>query len=470
MHGSRGVFAAAVGLGLTLTIVAPAFAQDAESLRKELEQMRKQFQDVQQQYQKSIDALSERLQRLETRPQVVATPPVPAPAAVTLQAPAAEPPAAPSAMDLLRRREPFALYGQRGPGQLLFDIGVSGDFVANFTPRSVERTRVGTFSGRENRFFPREVELNLFGQIDPYARAQVVIEAGEEDPGEEMHVHLAEAHLTLLTLPWGTQLKMGQVRNRFGLLNQLHAHDLPQTDRPAVLTSFFGEEGLVEKGVELTWVPDLPFYVEGLVGVFNGDNEVAFGRGRIRDPLVTARLRTFFELGDTGGLQLGVSLATGHTADDFRSTFVGFDAKYKYRPDGWLHPLLTVAGEGLWSRRKNVQTGEIADEEGNVTTIERRLTLDRFGWYVYGEVQPFRRWAGGVRYDSTELLVDPGREWAVEPYLAFMPSEFLRFRLAYKHTNRSDKHPLTAVLGKRSFDEVLLQASFLLGAHPAHPF
>jgi hypothetical protein len=441
-------------MGLALIGIAPAGAQDAESLRKELEQMRKQLQDVQQQYQKSIDALSERIQQLESRAPAVATPPapMPAPAPVAVQTPV--PPAAPpSAVDLLRPREPFALYGTRGSGQLLFDVGVSGDFVANFTPKSVEGAGVGTFAGRENRFFPREIELSGFGQIDPYARAEVRIETGEEGPGEELTVHLAEAHLTLLTLPWGTQLKMGQMRNRFGLLNQIHDHDLPQTDRPAVYRAFFGEEGLVERGLELTWVPDLPVYVEGLVGVFNGDNEVAFGRGRLREPLVTARLRTFFELGDTGGLQLGTSLATGLTPDELRQFLVGFDVKYKYRPEGWLHPLVTVAGEGIWSRRTTDQS-----------------TLDRFGWYTYVEVQPFRRWAGGVRYDNTELLQDPGREWAVEPYLTFMPSEFLRFRLAYKHTNRSDNHPLAVSLGRRSFDEVLLQATFLLGAHPAHPF
>ena len=189
--------------------------------------------------------------------------------------------------------------------------------------------------------------------------------------------------------------------------------------------------------------------------MFNGDNEVAFGRGRLRDPLVTARVRTFFELGDTSGLQLGVSLARGLTADELRQTFVGFDVKYKYRPEGWLHPLLTVAGEGIYSRR---------------ATVDRDLTLDRFGWYVYAELQPLRRWAGGVRYDNTELLSDPGREWAVEPYLTFLPSEFLKFRLGYRHTNRSDSHPLAVLLGRRSFDEVLLQASFILGAHPAHPF
>jgi Sec-independent protein translocase protein TatA len=451
-------------------IAAPAFAQDAETLRRELEQMRKQFQDVQQQYQKSIEALSERLQKLEERPQAVATPPAAAPPAIALQAPAAPPPSAPpSAMDLLRPREPFGLYGQRS-GQLLFDIGLAGDFVANFAKESVERAGVGTFAGRENRFFPREIELSLFGQIDPYARAEVRIETGEEEAGGELAVHLAEANLTLLTLPWGTQAKLGQMRNRFGLLNQLHAHDLPQTDAPAVLRAFFGEEGLVERGVELTWVPDLPFYLEGLVGVFNGDNEAAFGRGRLRDPLVTARLRTFFELGNTGGLQIGASLATGATPDELRQYIVGFDAKYKYRPEGWLHPLLTVAGEGMWSRRKIKQSGEIIDDEGNVTLVERKVSLDRFGWYTYVEVQPFRRWAGGVRYDNTELLQDPGREWAVEPYLTFMPSEFLKFRLAYKHTNRSDSHPLAVALGRRSFDEILLQASFILGAHPAHPF
>src|SRR5947199_10614642 len=85
-----------------------------------------------------------------------------------------------SAEDVLRPRQPFALYQQRGSGQLLFDMGIAGDFVGNITSGSVERAGGGTFAGQENRFFPREVELSLFGQIDPYASAVVRIEAGEE--------------------------------------------------------------------------------------------------------------------------------------------------------------------------------------------------------------------------------------------------------------------------------------------------
>ena len=220
----------------------------------------------------------------------------------------------------------------------------------------------------------------------------------------------------------------------------------------------------------MTWVPDLPFYFEGLVGVFNGDNEAAFGRGRLRDPLVTARLRTFFELGDTGGLQIGASLATGCHARRAAPVHRGLRRQVQVPPGG----LAASPADG--GRRRDVVA---ADEQavrrddrrrGEVDPRRAQVALDRFGWYTYVEVQPFRRWAGGVRYDNTELLQDPGREWAVEPYLTFMPSEFLRFRLAYKHTNRSDSHPLAVALGRRSFDEILLQASFILGAHPAHPF
>src|SRR5207237_2116180 len=112
----------------------------------------------------------------------------------------------------LTPRQPFGLYGQRGSGQLLFDMGMAGDFVGNITQRNVDKAGAGTFRGRENRFFPREVELALFGQIDPFARAEVRIEAGEETRGAATGVSLAEANLTLMTLPFNTQVKVGLMR------------------------------------------------------------------------------------------------------------------------------------------------------------------------------------------------------------------------------------------------------------------
>jgi hypothetical protein len=483
---TRVKISAVIALLVALLVVPRTVgAQDADTLRRELEQMRRQLETLQQQYRQAIDAMGERLRRLESAPATTAVAPTPpttatpppvaaTPATTAAQAPAA--PTPPGVMDYLRPREPFAL-AARGRGQLLFDMGVVGDFVANLTQRNVDKADAGTFRGRENRILPREVELNLFGQIDPYARGEVRIESGEETPGQETDVTLAEANLTLMTLPFNTQLKAGQMRNRYGWSNQVHEHDLPWVDRPGVLRAFFGDEGLQEKGVELTWVADLPFYLEALVGAFNGDNETAFGRGSLREPLLTGRVRTFFELTDEHAIQIGASVAAGRDADRRRSVLPGFDVRYKYRPEGWLHPLLTFGAEGVYSIRRTEVVGDVdVDTDGDGiadATVERgsHRTRDRFGWYAYAELQPLRRWAGGLRYDSTQFPLDTGREWAVEPYLTFWPSEFLRFRAAYKYTERDRRFPFFANdSSARTVDEFLLQASFILGAHPTHPF
>ena len=444
------------------TALAPAAAaaQDAAELRKQIEELQKQ-----------LDAVTDRLRKLEAQP----PPPAPAGAPTPTTAPAAQaqPPAAatPSAMDVARPRQPFGLYQQRGAGQLLFDIGITGDFVGNLTQRNVEKAQGGTFPGQENRFFPREVELSLFGQIDPYASAVVRIEAGEEARGQETPISLAEANVTLLTLPYGTQAKFGQMRNRFGYSNEVHEHDLAWVDRPNVMRNFFGPEGLVEKGMEATLVPDLPFYVEALFGLFNGDNETAFGRGSLQNPLYTGRVRTFFEIGDAHGLQVGMSVAGGTNEDKLSTTILGWEGRYKYRPDGWLHPLLTVTGEGLYSMRK-APVGVDTDQDGIVDRVDKR-SRNHSGWYTAVEVQPFRRWAGGFRYDWSQYPSNPGWEWAIEPYVTFWPSEFLRFRLAYKHTDRSPQTREAFNLNggsARLVDELLFQGTFILGAHPAHPF
>jgi hypothetical protein len=465
-------------------VCSPAFAEDVESLKKELEQMRQQFETMKNGYEKAINQLGDRIKALESRtspataappaagsgappaaPAVAAPPPPSAPAQPVAQAPAETP----SLLELVKPREPFALYQRRGAGQLLFDIGVAGDFIGDLTQNNVQQAQGGTFPGLENYIFPEEIELSLFGQIDPYARAVVRFEASQEQRGQSIDVTLAEANLTLMTLPFGTQAKLGQMRVRFGLTNQIHEHDLPFIDRPDVLVQFFGQDGLVEKGGEATWVPPLPFFVELLGGVFNGDNETAFGLGSIKNPLVTGRVRTFFDFEDLGAIQFGMSVANGLQPDRLNNLVLGWDAKYKYTPEGWQQALLTVAGELLYQIRQV----EVASTGSDTPT----QTLDRFGWYVFGETQPFRfgflsRFAPGLRYDWTEYPTSPGHQWAVEPYLSFMPSEFLRFRVGYKHThgNTPGCCTNTGVGSARIKDELFFQSIFILGAHPAHPF
>jgi hypothetical protein len=428
---------------LLLTIFAgSAHAEDADALRREIEALRQQLATATQQ----LKALGDRLRQLEQRaaPAPSTVPPAPAMAA------SPTPSAAPTLADLARPRQPFAL-GQSGR-TLLFDIGISADFVADLTSATRERRGDGTFAGRENRVFPREIDLALFGRVDPYASAVVRLSAGEEAThGEssagELDVRVDEANATLLALPLGTTARFGVMRPRFGTLNTVHQDDLPQVDRPNVLARFLGEEELDgEAGVEAFWVLPLSTYHELSVGVFDGDNETAFGRGSLREPLVIGRWRTFVELEELGGLQLDLSAATGTTADDHRNTVVGLGAKYKWIGSASGFPVLTLAAEGLGGFR-----GVDGDD------------LARWGAYAYAQYDLDRHWAGGLRGDWTELPVERGREWALSPYVQFKPSEFLRFRLQYKHTEGSGAVARTA-------EELFLQGTFILGAHPTERF
>jgi hypothetical protein len=443
------------------SLSVPAYAQEVDAVRRELATVRRQLDSIREQYEQRLRELTDRLEQLEAQRRAATPPPSPAPAPaapVQMTAAVAAPAAGePTLGELLTPRQPFAL---AQPGRtLLFDIGVSGDFVIDFTSRTRERRRDGTFAGRENRIFPREVELGLFGRVDPYASAVVRLSAGEEPAGLEpsdrsVGVQVDEANLTLLTLPMATTARLGLMRPRFGTLNMVHQDDLPQVDRPNVLSRFFGEEQLEgEKGAEAFWVLPLPVYNELSVGAFDGDNEVAFGRGTLRDPLVIGRWRTFFELEEHGGLQLDLSAASGIASDTHRNTVLGVGAKYKWAAPGSGFSLFTIAGEALYGTRT------VADE----TAASGLRRFDRWGAYLYGQYDFSRRWAAGVRGDWTELPTERGREWAISPYLQFKPSEFLRFRAQYKHTEG-------AGAAERVADEFFLQGTFILGAHPTERF
>jgi hypothetical protein len=476
---------------LLSTLLAPllaraAGAQEIDTVRRELEAVRRQLDAIREQYEGRLRELTGRLEQLErdgraapvtpaatgpgtptgtartaTAPAASGSTPAAATPAVgsgvTARAEAAPAGDSPTLGEMLTPRQPFAL---AQPGRaLLFDIGVSGDFVGNATSVTRERRRDGTFAGRENRFFPREVELGLFGRVDPYASAVVRLSAGEEPAGLEpsdrsLTVSLDEANLTLLTLPFGTTARLGVMRPRFGTLNSVHQDDLPQVDRPNVLTRFFGEEQLDgERGVEAFWVLPTSIFHELALGVFDGDNEVAFGRGSLNDPMLTARWRTFFELEDAGGLQLDLSATTGITADDHRNTVLGLGAKYKWSGGGSGFPLVTLAAEALYGMRSSA-------DDRSPTGLRR---FDHWGAYLYAQYDWTRRWAAGVRGDWTELPAARGHEWALSPYLQFKPSEFLRFRLQYKHSEGTG-----AV--QREANELFLQGTFILGAHPTERF
>jgi len=420
---------------------AAASASEVEALKQELAETRELVETLTRKTQE----LQRRLQQVEREQERAAREPARGEGAKEVAPAPLETPSRPATVQV-----PL---GQR---QLLFDLGVVGDFVYAFTEG--ERTdprRAGTFKGREDRVFPREVEIAMTGRVDPYARADFFFEFAEEAEFEpagdgfevrrELEVGIEEAYLTLLQLPLGLQPRFGKMRPRFGRLNELHQHDLPQVDRPNVLVNFFGEEQLTETGAEVHVLLPTPFFQEVSVGVFNGDNEESFGgRESFEDPLLIAHLRNFFELGEGSALQIGLSGARGPNAPDQRTALAGLDVTYKWTPPDDPFTAFWLQGEFLYSHRE-------ADEDDR----------DRYGAYLFGEYRFSRRFSIGTRMDWSEFPEDGGREWAVSPYVTLWASDFFRFRLQYKHTDRNFGEDL---------EEILLQATFTLGHHPAHRF
>jgi hypothetical protein len=341
----------------------------------------------------------------------------------------------------------------------------------NLTQHNVQKNQGGSFPGLENLFFPREVEVSFFGQIDPYARAEVRFEAEQDSRGGGLSVSLAEANLTLMALPYGTQLKMGKMRNRFGYLNQIHAHDWPFIDNPNVLQQFFGTEGLVESGFEATWVPPVALLPRGAGRSVQRRERRGLRPQQISNPLVTVRVRTFLDFDEWGAIQIGSSIASGQTPQQKSSNILGFDAKYKYTPAGLaarrLHPARRISP----SFRDLVVT--------NPEGIDQTRQRDSQGFYVYAGLQPFNhgelsKWMLGLslRSDAVSGRVGHGVGGAAFPLVLSLGVP--RFRLGYKQTTRSQCCSYLDFQDNggsaKQVSEYFLQATFIMGAHPAHPF
>ena len=466
---------------------SPAHAAiELEALRDDLRRTQEDFQkllELQQQTQRRLEELQRKLEAVEAATKAQpAPPPVAAPAAGAQEPPRALAPA------------PAGRFGLTVAGRpLLFDISAAADFVGSLSSaKDPLNGRIPTFIARDNRVFPREVELAVNGVVDPYVRGDIFFsfsETGDVAGGtvsRSFEATVEEAYLTTLSLPYGLQIRGGRLRPHFGLLNTLHDHDLPQVDRPNVLRNFLGEGQLVENGLEASWIAPLPVFLEVRAGVFTGDNERSFGRGTIRNPLGIARLKTFFELADDHALQFGLSGATGPNRDDgghgTRTLLGGVDFKYKWKPLDVPYRQFILAGEYLFTHQRREpevdRIGILAPlplgtlcPANTVGCSRDERHANRHGAYLFGDYQLDRRWFLGTRLDWSQFprrsILDapenrPGaREWGIAPYLTFQVSEFFRLRAEYKRTFRNFAP---------NADEVFLQGTFILGPHPAHPF
>lgn len=327
-------------------------------------------------------------------------------------------------------------------------------------------------SAASDRFNLREMELDFRAAVAPFADAVATFAIAEEveedengDASSEFHFEVEEAYINFHTLPYDTALKAGKFRNAFGRSNLLHTHDLPQVTRPLAVENFLGGEGLSTVGASLSWLVPNPGdeYIELIAEVVNadgGEESPILGGAAADDPAILAHAKWFTDLGDWASLEIGGSYLYGASGveSDFDAGLWGVDLTYQRRnpetPD--LRSFL-IQGELFFG------------DNDRLDANDNPFRNSSSGGYIFAQQQFAKDWYAGLRYDYTEYPnsedFGPGDEsWAVSPYISYYLTEWIRLRAEYQHQADNiggDWH---------SEDTVWFSLTFLIGAHPAHPY
>lgn len=320
---------------------------------------------------------------------------------------------------------------------------------------------------RKNGFNLEAAELFIYAPVDPFFNLYVTA------PVKEDGAELEEAYFVTTFLPKGHQIKGGKFKSGFGRLNAQHPHAWDFVDSPLPYRAFTGDEGIIEKGVQYTYLPPLPFYLMLGLEALQGENKLLFGSdAAVGAHAFSAFAKASFDLGDYSTLLVGASAVTGKTRTESiaadtvlsgNSTLAGLELTWKWLPSKNFG--FKLQNEYLY----RTQFGSLADTIGGTTV---RLDRDQDGLYTQG-VFLWDRFEVGARYDTLGLFkndyrIDGGRQaagrkpWRASGTVSYKFSEFALIRLQYNH-DESD------TTGKVN-DELFAQAVFSIGAHGAHAF
>jgi hypothetical protein len=303
-----------------------------------------------------------------------------------------------------------------------------------------------------------EMEVAFEAFVDPYAKAKVFLSITPE--GAEIE----EGYANFFALPKDLTAKAGKFKAAFGKANTWHTHQRPWADQPLVIHNFFGDEGLNDAGVSVTKIIANPanVYLDVTGEVLAGRSGIFHGEGGSQ-LLYVGHLKAYRDLTENANLEAGLSYARGTTPGLYdvagtlesiageRNQFEGIDLTYRWKP----------LSRGLY-RSLILRTEAIANQ--------RPSSRDLWGFYSSADYQFGQRWYTGVRVDRSAVppfatatnLFDNVVDRGASATLSFWPSEFSQLRAQFRRTHYGHTD--------RTFNELLLQLQFSIGAHGAHTF
>ena len=320
------------------------------------------------------------------------------------------------------------------PQTFIPDIGGVGDFtfrqsdLHNGDPR---------YNPADDQFIPRDTQLIFFSPIDPYTNAQISI-----DKPNDGSFNIEEAFLVFNKLPWGLNLRIGQYRTVFGLINELDTFQLPMVNRPQAIAQYIGPDGFVTPGVDLsTYIPN-PWEMDlkADLNIVSGQNTLAFDHrnGDTFDFAYIGSLMYSRELFTSGSLLGGFSMAGGPGANSGGQSYLEDPfVQIQYAPD--QRHIWTWSAEGMLAERADV--GDHGLKSGFYSLLDYNFWL---------------RYHAGALLDVWNVPnVASGTQFAASPIFTYFVSDNTRLRLQYTHSTPSG--------AMRAADFVYLQATFSLG-------
>lgn len=347
--------------------------------------------------------------------------------------------------------------------RLMPDISAIADLVSDLSPK-------GSTQEDGTRFGVREVEIAIGAAVDPYFRADFILGLSDVEG-----IAIEEAYGTAVALPFGLQARLGRFHMPVGKQNATHRAELHTLEYSHVVQRFLGEEALKGTGLWLSKImAPLGFYQElqlTLIDKF-GEVEDLLSEEPTNKDLdglgFSARLRNYWDLGESANLEVSGSAVTGKREQPFdfgttppapgvnavnvRNTTYGGDLTFRWRPlQQGLYKSFIAQGEVFRQVNQRVSDASYGGPG-----------RDFSGAYGFARWQLTRRTYLGGRYD---WMQDPelGGETltAGSGYLQIFPSEFSKLVVAFERVMPK---------GLEATNRVLLQATFAVGPHRPHPF
>ena len=328
------------------------------------------------------------------------------------------------------------------------EISFTGDLFAQVVKGSTD----------SNNFFPREFELSVVSNLDPFSRAKAfisrhepggeIVPFGESDAGGEGELAVEEGYVEWVSLPGNVGLKLGHFYQQLGQLNRYHSHAYPFQSRSLPSIAFLGEEPLGQTGASVRWLAP----VGGSAGTYTltgevtrSENENLFGTSS--RPSLLGNVTAFWVLSPANDLDLSLSWVNGSYEDEtnlFDRNLYQVELSYTWRPPARsLYRGLNIRGGVM------VLDGLVAEDGTHVADQAK-------GVYTMMETRLGQQWFAGGRFDWTQNPHNTDETaWLVSPTLTWWQSEFVRVRGEYDLLRRGDLHP----------GRFLLQVTFAMGPH-----